>query len=743
MTRLPKAFLAILLFVAPPVLSAQGWAPFLPNHEIDEVLHIAADEAGRLWLYSVGGELYSLAPGEDRVDIAGEPGGTIISLRARTDHLLAIIMRASGVSLERSLDGGASWSPVELTLPSGQPASPRRILIDSDGRRYIGCSFGHLLQEVPGTQGAEWRFYTQKPYLNNDSLLEVFSIAGSDGSLVISLVDQSLGNGGVVNDILVEGPRGEWRSVSPTDNVLADWSVVRTSEGKLLVATTVGGLYPSLSPVYITSDTGRSWDTLEVGAVVQAPARRIPMAASRSGSLAYLTDGGVHYSNDGGRTFRKIEANGYGYVALGADDRLRAHLFIGVRGDYELYEEDVDRTTMVKRLEDPVLIREGLLTTDGHIRQIMDHPRSDGLRWYALADRKTIYEWTAGRQGWLPLKPPSGLDSIAMIVSSEDELYVGGPDGLFRRDEGVADGWVSLFSYPVSRAIVGAGEIVLNDSGSGWLTYHFLTDGTVVSPPAESPAADPDVRLIGQIPDGRIVIISERGVSLLPLLSDRWRTVPLPIPSDEVDHVDVRNDSVVICSDSSDLWVTNDAGTTWNRSTLDDGPVIDITHGYGRRYDNNRYMSYIRFVALTRTGIWNSDDSGKSWTSIVDNLPTSDGLAAFTFATGGPLSLLAIDDHGIWVAAGRFLSSVESKGSAASTGPQVRLRDRVLRLTVPGDDLTIKVFDIQGREIRSTVETTSDAGVTHGAWQVPSGIRGTMLLRVRSSDGEWVVKVVL
>ena len=739
MIRLTVVYFALLLL--PTCAFGQEWEPFTPIYEIGAVPQIAADETGGLWFFGSSGEFYRLAPGESRVEIAGVPGGNVLSLCTRTGHLLAIIKRPSGTFLERSTDSGASWMTVDLTLPSGERASPRRILIDSDGRRYIACHYGHLFQEILGTQGSEWQFYTQKPYLNNDSLTEIFSIAGSDGSLVISIVDMTLRRGGKTNDILAEGPRGEWRSISPTDNTVANWSVARTLAGEILVTTALGTLHPPLTTVYISSDSGRSWDTLDVGAIVQAPGGRSPMATSRSGSLAYLTGGGIQYSNEGGRGFQKIEAAGNGYLALGADDRLRAHMFVGEEGHYALYEENLNRTTMVKRLETPVLIREDTMTTDGHIRKIIDHPRTDSHRWYAVANRKTIFERTSTRQNWRPM-PSIPTDSVTTIFWRGNDLYVGGTDGLFRRDVGATGGWEQLFVDSVANAIIGYGEIVVNDAGSGVLNYHLLLDGKVVSPPAESPASDPYVRLIGRGPDGSIAILSERGLSLLPTLTDRWRTILLPIPANQVDHVEIASDQLIVFSDGANVWSSIDRGASWNRSLLEDGPVIELTRGIVLHYHNNRQLRYPRFVALTPSGIWNSDDSGRSWTSIVNNLPTSGGMSAFVFEANGLTSLVAVDDHGIFTASKRSFSSVES-GRGEEVDLKVSLRDRVFYVVAPGADLNVQAYDVNGRRIDSRVETAAGTMEAHGTWLVPTDVHGALLLRVRSSEGEWVVKVVL
>ena len=738
MTRPELVPATIILLAFPVLLSAQVWAPLTSDLDLGVVSRIAADETGHLWLYGVSGELYSLAPGEDRVEIVGPTEGAITSLQARTDHLLAIMARPSGYSLEQSLDHGVSWSSIELTLPDGSPVVPKRILVDSDGRRYIACTYGNLFQELPGTKGAEWRFYTQRPYMNSDSFMEVSSLSGSDGSLVLTVIDRSLSNGGVVNDVLLEGPRGEWRSISPTDNMTADWSVVRTSDGRLLVAAV---RYSEIAPGYVSRDSGKSWSTLEVNVKANPYEDHIPFAANDVGSVVYMTGDGLQYSNDNGETFRRIEAPGFGgYCFAGPDGRLRAHLF-WLSGYHAFYEEDESHTTMVLRLESPVLIREDLLTTKGHIRMLMDHPRSDGLRWYALSDQRTIYERTSSPFRWLPLPVPP-TDSVATMLWSEDDLYVGGAEGLYRRDNDGAGGWTAVVNGPVERAVVGPEEVAVIDDGSGVLTYYDLANGTLAYPPAESPAADQDVRLIGTARDGSLAIVGERGVSVLPLLSDRWRTISLLIPSDQIGQIDVSSDSLVAYSRGAEISASNDAGTTWRHSTLDAGPVVDLAFGRAR-ISNGWPFVYDRLVALTPHGIWNSDDSGASWTSIVHNLPTSEGFSAFAFGSDGSSSFVAIDDYGIWYASVRTTSSVRWHRSEGQGDLQVHLRDRLLRLVVPGYGLRIEAYDLGGRALQPTIETTEGATETHGSWTIPLDAAGPLLLRVRSSEGEWVVKVVL
>ena len=156
-------------------------------------------------------------------------------------------------------------------------------------------------------------------------------------------------------------------------------------------------------------------------------------------------------------------------------------------------------------------------------------------------------------------------------------------------------------------------------------TWRQVWAQTPVAQVAISPNFDQDETLVGVLPFGAVVsntnfIIShDAGETWLPggdgLCPAYW------IPQLTISPGFARDRTLLLASDTSSLFMSEDAGLTWRAIFPPGGPFCNTGTGYGLTYPvfSPDYPDDPTIYAITIHGLYASYDAGRSWILLVSN----------------------------------------------------------------------------------------------------------------------------
>ncbi|MNQ83612.1 Ycf48-like protein [compost metagenome] len=153
----------------------RSWTPLMDRTENPSALNLYALRAVGNELFIVGeqGLVLKLDPATERFKVTSTPyNGSFFGVTGKPGVVLVYGLRGNAY---RSVDGGASWSKVELGLPLSITAST----ISADGRIILLSQAGHVL--VSADDGASFKLQPQ----NSLAPVAAALVSGS-GSLVLA-----------------------------------------------------------------------------------------------------------------------------------------------------------------------------------------------------------------------------------------------------------------------------------------------------------------------------------------------------------------------------------------------------------------------------------------------------------------------------------------------------------------------------------------------------------------------------
>ncbi|GEM_PF-1031826 len=207
----------------------------------------------------------------------------------------------------------------------------------------------------------------------------------------------------------------------------------------------------------------------------------------------------------------------------------------------------------------------------------------------------------------------------------------------------------------------------------------------------------------------------------------QWTSVSNGLPRfSEILQIVKFKDALFALDAWSGIYLSSDDGAHW--SSTSDGLPIDSTRSFSVR---GLFNLHNRLLAAARNGVYLLAESGTSW------LPFSDGLQG----SGMWISCMAADSDylycgngaGLWYRNASEITSV----TAASVGSPASFRldqnypnpfnpTTTIRYSLPAvQHVTLRVYDILGREIRTLVDNIEGPGlksVTFDARHISSGI---------------------
>jgi len=268
------------------------------------------------------------------------------------------------------------------------------------------------------------------------------------------------------------------------------------------------------------------------------------------------------------------------------------------------------------------------------------------------------------------------------------------------------------------------GLLISDDAGETWQQFYSTN---VVDMAIDS--YNEKLFLLGKW--GEINISTDRGIT--------WRTIR---SSNDSEHTVIKIDptnSQRIYVGSFNLWVSRDDGTSWERKPFDK-KVMDIA------FDPETGVVY---VATLKQGVWCSFDGGNNFTKM-DPLP-SERITKLLFCVKNKKKLIVgTSGVGVYEYDLGSISSVSGNEVVPQTVtfyqnyPNPFNSATVIKYYLTKSSfVSLKIYDILGREIKTLVENWQSSGNYTVQWNVPNDLNSGIYFCVLNTASNTAVKKIM
>ena len=643
-----------------------------------------------------------------------------------TETVLDEVYAAVAGSIQRSVDGGATWTTV-----LGDPDSLQAItdvIVTSAGVVYAGFSCDGPVQGVwrspdglawtditSATLGTHSRVVLRQTPSNPDY---VYVLAGNwNGTYDSALFQYRYFNGDG------SGSSGFWSNRSYALRTLPHWYFgtypYRSQSGycatvavhpNLTETVYLGGVHLWRSPNGFTS----TYQAAQIGGWLydnhHADLHDVVFRPGSS-SIAYTaSDAGVHKTLD-------INASTVAWTDLG--DGLHTSQFYAVGVDEDAAGSEVvvggtqDNGTLWSGVADPAAQWLEPLGGDGMHCAVASADSGDYyLSWYRANIMRIVLDPAGAHLDSTYVSPVGGgpylfVNPFVLDPLDHDRMYLASAEGVWRNDDlsgipmgGVDEtthGWTHLTTEPSGEYVSAFGV----GRGPDRPLYYGTADGSLYRVDAAPTAPT------GVVPTplhGNAAFPAGAYVSDLAVHPEDERTVLLSFANYNV----------------ASLWLTRDGGLTWTdvEGVLGgpDGPSVRAAAILPRAGDD-------LLLVGTSTGLWTADlpadDSPPLWTL---ESPDGLGLVIVDDVSVRPVDgrvTLATHGRGIWAAdldIGTGASDLPAPGRLAQNVPNPFNPSTSITLRPPrAGRVTLDVFDVRGRFVRRLLDAETD-GETVVRW---------------------------
>ena len=552
--------------------------------------HLYSENPERgLYKTTDGGKTWNLVLQKDEwtgcTDIQLNPKNSKIALASmytRDRRAWNFLESGPGSGVSRTEDGGKTWQPI-TTLPSG----------DNSGR--VGLAWARSNEKIvyafvenPGKSG-DWGDEDER--VGNDKLtLRRFASVDAD----------------IFVDIDIEILKTFWTSFGPRDSKIED--IVKAVKDKKMTMAEVRAQIEKRNPnafdpglnndeVYKSVDSGKTFIRLKkVGGIGGYYFDRAFVNPTNENDI-WLTGTPVLRSVDGGTTWK----NGadftvhVDYHAVYFDPRAKGTVWVGNDGGAYVSRNDGKNWSHVENL-------------------------SVGQSTTLAVDDAVPYNIYTGLQDNGTMQGPSTY--VAGVSRPDIWKAIGGGDG----------SWVTVDTREDSNIVYtasqfGAHQAKNQKTNASWSARPRSAPGETVRANWISPLIlSPHIGDIVYVGFNRLYRSFNNGQTYKPISPDLTRNRP----NGDVPHSTIKDVSesplkfgLIYCgADDGRMTVTPDGGNTWNDIPTPQ-PEKWISRVVASKYDENTV-----FVAQSgyreddwSAYLWKSTDQGKTWTSIVGNLP--------------------------------------------------------------------------------------------------------------------------
>ncbi len=457
--------------------------------------------------------------------------------------------------------------------------------------------------------------------------------------------------------------------------------------GNRLFASTWGGLY-------ISDNDAASWRI----ASAAPPDNYFTRFYSKDNVLFGSSNGGVFVSYDNGDTWQRLTSVGkYNFTTING----KGNVVIAGTEKQGLYiSTDLGQSWSVNYVSKKLFV--GFFSCGGNILYARASSNEvDGL--FRL--RENSEQWDSLGMG--------EHDPVDILVDNTT-LYMGGYDGIYKSDD-EGNNWTKISSYlfDVQRMIkTSSGWLVasyssgLQFSKNNMYTWGRLSPGDFTYNPRTELAAEDDLIVMSSTMERRVS--SNFGDSWFSTYSFK-----------DITWIKILHNKFFISGTIPGLYRSSDYGATWQLSATDSL--------YKMIYDFMIYEDKI--YLLINSGVYYSADDGETWIKTGEGLPTS---------TSGRLGitnnyLYANLNSGMYRIKRNEIVSVESQEeitpgsfSLAQNFPNPFNPSTTISFSLPSaQNVTLKVYDILGKEIATLVNEYKQAGsysINFNAKNLSSGV---------------------
>lgn len=290
-------------------------------------------------------------------------------------------------------------------------------------------------------------------------------------------------------------------------------------------------------------------------------------------------------------------------------------------------------------------------------------------------------------------------------------------------------GIISVTRYNENNNLFGndfVGLIKSTDFGTTWseISYGSLSKG---------------IYSLGENQDGSVLVGSDSGyVYYLPANSTSWKTIPISTTKDIIHTVSFLSNGWFIAGTINStvgdgLFVSTDKGATWSSHSLQGNAVLSFLP----------LQNGTVYAGTFANGVYKSNDNGLTWTQLTPGFP----------AYG-----LTMDKNGVLYAAG-YSGVYSSKQSVTAVDhtenipkhftlsqnyPNPFNPSTEIQFSIPQrNTVTLKIYDLLGREVKTLVNTELSAGTYSFQWNAENLASGMYFYRITAGNYTSTKKMIL
>jgi len=678
---------------------------------------------------------------------------------------------AGGVLL--STDMGVSWRAVNNGLPYVETIRALAISpvlgIEGDATVYAGTEYHGIFRSTDN--GSTWNAVTSF-FSGELNAFAAFPASNESGVNIFA----GTGGGGV---FLSTNNGLSW---TPVNTGLTDTYVNALAvNGTNLFAATGSG-------VFLSTNNGTSWTAVNTGFTNWLDSSVVALVVSGSHIIAG-TEGGVFGSTDNGTSWRESD-NGMRPSIIRSLAGRGTNVLAGTSSNGVFLSTNNGASWNAISTGLPVAIAPAYYWDLNAVAII---PTSDGVGiatfLAAPAGGQGVCRSTDNGTNWTAtVFPNSTVGALAVTSSSEAagsrSLLAGTGLGVFRStDDGAS--WISSTGIPAISttcfAVLGT-EVIAGTEGNG--IYRSTDQGTswtelrsaqvsdvyrrIVRGLAVIPNGAGDTNVIAAIYEGIVGV----GFSMILLSTDNGQTWSV---TDSPGALSLGADGTNVFAGFNGIFLSTDCGTHWNR--------VDSV------MNNVKCFASIgtNLFAGTLSGVFRSSDKGTSWTAAGLTNETVGALAIWgknlfagcensvfcstdngaswtyantgsanprveSFAVSGPDIFVGTSGNGVWkrplsemvTGVVERITEVPSEFKLAQNYPNPFNPSTTIKFHMPKQSrVTLKIFDLLGREVASLVNENEQAGIHTVEWDASRLASGVYFYTITAGSCRETKRMIL